>query len=306
MRRHPILLRLALIGILLPLSLEPAFAQTGGMIIREAAYNLILRVSPVILIVSILTVVILGFTLVVSHEEAALGKAKSTLMAVAIGAIIVTVILMMSGGSFNGSTPLNGGFIGMFYSGINTLVPYSFSSVLNFGNADAIGWEAQGIADWITTMAAVFGILMIIIAALRAFSYVGADDSSYDKVRRAVLHTIIGLAIIGGAYLLRKAFYAPVLEIQGGAFGVTVPFPGGEANPNSIMLLIKEKIMIILGFLTIIAVAVLVYAGFRMVISFGKEDEFTAAKDLMFRVIVGLLIIGFSFTLVWIVAAIFK
>lgn len=294
MRRHPILLRLLTIGTLLALSAEPALALTGGEIIRDAAYDLILRFRPLILIVMIMTVIILGFTLLLSHEESGLGKAKSTLVATLIGGIIVTVILSL------GTTSVS-----ILYTGIDTLLPLNYVTVLDPANANAIGAEAEGVAGWLSTMAAVVGILIIIIAALRAFLSFG-DEASYANVRKSLLHIVIGLIVIGGAYLLRKAFYAPSLDIQGGAFTDIATFTGAEAKPNLLMQLIKDKVMIILAILTIIAVAILIYAGLRMVISFGREEDFTAAKSLMLRVIAGLLIILLSFSLVWIVASIFS
>jgi hypothetical protein len=303
-RRHPVLLRLLLIGILLAFSVEPTFAQTGGTIIQNEAFALIAKFSPLILIIGILTVIILGFTLLVSQEDAALGKAKSALIACVIGGIIVTIILLFSGGSFTGGTP-GRTFIELFFTGENTTNPGNYTSVLTTNNANAVGGEAEGVASWLSTMAAVIGILIIIIAALRAFLSFG-DEASYANVRKSILHIVIGLIVIGGAFLLRQAFYAPDLDIQGGAFTGTATFTGAEANPSQLMQLIKDKVMIVLAVMTIIAVAILIYAGFRMVISFGREEDFTAAKSLMLRVIVGLFIILLSFTLMWTVASIFS
>lgn len=302
MRRHPVLLRLLALGTFLALSTETAFALTGGQIIETEAYTLISKFTPLILIVMIMTVIILGFTLLLSQDDAGLGKAKSTLTATLIGGIIITVILIFSGGTLAGTQP-GRTFIELFFTGENTTTAGNYTTVLDSQTANSIGGEAEGIASWLATMAAVVGVLIIIIAALRAFLSFG-DEASYANVRKSLLHIIIGLIIIGGAYLLREAFYAPSLDIKGGAFTETGTFTG-VANPDSLMDLINEKVMIILSIMTIIAVAILIYAGFRMVISFGREEDFTAAKSLMLRVIAGLIIILLSFTLMWIVASIF-
>lgn len=303
MRRHSVLLRLLALGTFLARSVETAFAQTGGQIIEEQAYTLISKFTPLILIVMIMTVIILGFTLLLSQDEAGLGKAKSTLVATFIGGIIITVILIFSGGTLAGTQP-GRAFVELFYTGEDTTTAGNYTTVLDPTTANSIGGEAEGIAGWLATMAAVIGVLIIIIAALKAFLSFG-DEASYANVRKSLLHIIIGLIIIGGAYLLREAFYAPTLDIEGGTFTETGTFTG-VANPDSLMDLIKDKVMIILSIMTIIAVAILIYAGLRMVISFGREEDFTAAKGLMLRVIAGLFIILLSFTLMWIVASIFS
>ncbi|MDD5055333.1 MAG: hypothetical protein PHZ00_03625 [Candidatus Peribacteraceae bacterium] len=308
MRRHPVLLRLLLIGTLFFVSAESAWAQTGGQIIRNAAYDLIARFSPLILIVMIMTVIILAFTLLLSHDDAGLSKAKSTLIATLIGGMIITVILMLSGGSFSGAIPRQS-FIELFFTGENSTNAGNYTSVLKSSNANAVGLQAEGVASWLATMAAVVGILIIIITALRAFLSFG-DEASYANVRKSILHIIIGLIIIGGAVLLRRAFYVPTLVIDGGGSiteTVSITFPGGdpEGNPDTLIELIKDKVMIVLAVMTIVAVAILIYAGLRMVISFGREEDFSAAKSLMLRVIVGLFIILLSFTLMWIVASLF-
>ncbi len=77
-------------------------------------------------------------------------------------------------------------------------------------------------------------------------------------------------------------------------------------EPSALLAFITAKLITVLGFMTLIAVAILVYAGFRMVVSFGREEDFTAAKSLMIRVIVGLLILCLSYALVYTVVLVFN
>lgn len=63
--------------------------------------------------------------------------------------------------------------------------------------------------------------------------------------------------------------------------------------------------LIVLAIITTIAVAIIIYAGFRMVISFGNEEAFSSARSLAIRAAIGILIILISYTLVIIVATIF-
>ena len=61
-----------------------------------------------------------------------------------------------------------------------------------------------------------------------------------------------------------------------------------------------------MNLITTVAVGILVYAGLRMVISYGKEDEFTAAKSLAIRVVVGLIVVLLSYVMVFTVWKLFN
>ncbi|HRH93987.1 MAG TPA: hypothetical protein PKV72_05665, partial [Candidatus Peribacteria bacterium] len=79
-----------------------------------------------------------------------------------------------------------------------------------------------------------------------------------------------------------------------------------SGSPNPLIQLILAKVLIILAIITTIAVAILIYAGFRMVTNFGNEEVFNQAKGLIFRVIAGLVIILLSYVLVIFVANAFS
>lgn len=250
------------------LALAPLTAHAaGGDDISEGFFGLIVRFAPLWISAAVLVLVIAGFTLMVSQDEGRLDKAKKTIAAVMIGGIIIVIIL---------SGPRN--FVSIMYNGIPGLL------LINTGGY-TIGYEAAGIANWLTAMAAMFGILMIIITVIRAVASFG-DESSYQNTRMSMLHVLFGLIVIGAAYLFEVVFFA-------------------DRTPNALIALIASKILVVLLVITTIAVFILIYVGIRMIASFGQEDQYTAAKSLAIRVLLGLLVILVSYTLVVVVALIF-
>ncbi len=254
--------------------LVPFSVSANGTDISNIATGFITTLLPIWIPVAVIAIVIAGFTLSISREEGAMDKARSQIILVVIGGMIITVLLTI------GPTT----FIGKFYNGtINNT-----NAILSAPNF--IEFETIGIAEWIITIIAAIGILMIILSLLEAVTSLG-DEGAYTKVRTAVLNVTIGLMIIVAAKVIRTTFF---------------PLNGGVANPAPLMLYVMGKITIILNFILVIAVAIIIYAGFRMVASFGNEDDYNNAKSLVFRVLTGILVLLVSYSLVQIVIRIFS
>lgn len=264
LQRHPRLFALA------SLMLVPQTVFADGADIANIFLGLIGKFAPLWITIAILVVIIAGFGLLTTQDEGRLDKAKKTILAVTVGGILVTIILVMG--------PTN--FVGIMYTGIpGFAVP--------LGGANTIGAEAVGVAGWITAMAVMLGILMIIIAAIQAIASFGEDEGMYTKVRTAIFHVIIGLIVIASAFIFQQVFFL-------------------DRTPNALIALIASKILILLFVILTIAVAILVYAGLRMILAIGREDEYTAAKSLLYRVVVGIIVILLSYVLVVVVAQLFS
>jgi amino acid transporter len=201
---------------------------------------------------------------VLAQDDSKLQKVRGIILAVIIGGITITLVRVL------GPT-----IIGYVYNGLGTFQ----------GNAAGLGIEAEGVAGWIMSMAAIAGILMIILAMVEAVASVGANEDGYQKVRTAVVHVVLGLIIIIGAGVIRTVFYI-------------------AHEPSPLLRYIAGKITLVLAFILFIAIAILIYAGFRMVISIGREEDFTNAKNLALRVLVGILVLTLSLSLVAIVTAV--
>ena len=250
------------IGILAAMMSLPSTAYAaGGATIRDLVVDTIHITAPLWVTAGVLVIVIAGFTLMLSHDEGATEKAKKTIIGVSIGGMIITVLTVFE--------PLR--LIGLVYNGMP-----------GFGVTDtsaAFQAEAEGLASWISTLAAMAGIVTIIVAMIRAAASFGADEGAYTNVRTALLHVVAGMIVIAAAYVIRDVFF--VIH-----------------EPSPLLAFIVDVLSIVLGLITFIAVVILIYAGVRMVTSFGREDDFNAAKSLMVRVLVGLFIILVSYVLV--------
>ncbi len=259
--------RLALI---ITLAMMPSAAGASGVDIQNIFTGILIPAFiPIWTSIAVLVSTVAGFTLLISHDEGAIDKAKKALTAVIAGSILTTIIVLF--GTVN--------VIDTVYDG--------FSNGLVFnGDASAYAFEAAGLGDWLSAMAAMGGILTIIISLLKAVASFGTDEEAYTNVRRSARHIIIGLIIIGAAGLFRQAFFDARL-------------------PNPLIALVISKIAIVLGIMLVVALAILVYAGFRMVASFGRDEDYTAAKSLAIRVVLGIAIILISYLLVITVSNVF-
>lgn len=173
-----------------------------------------------------------------------------------------------------------GGIIIMLAPVILSLIYQAPGTQIN-NVAPQLNAEALGVVGWLSAMAGMLGILMVVVAAVRAVSGFGGDESAYAGVRNALINAVVGLIIIASAIVIHDSIFQGV--------------------PNPLVQLVLSKVEIILGIITTIAVAMLVYAGFRMVANFGNEENFNQAKSLIFRVLAGIVVILLSYVLVYFV-----
>ncbi len=104
---------------------------------------------------------------------------------------------------------------------------------------------------------------------------------------------LIAFAII--SFLALPAFALPALaeQTQNELFGINAVHDGlgnglAEGDPRAI---IGRIINVALGFLGVIAVALILYGGFKWMTAAGNEDKVTEAKQLLGAGVIGLVII---------------
>lgn len=226
-----------------------------------------------LLLVSVIAVFLLvraGIKLIQSQEDDKLTKAKRTIAGTAIGIMLAHLSVRL---------------VEIFYG----LVPLSTGGVLNpTASVSMLSFEIAGIIRWVETLIGVLGILMIVVSGIRAISGFGKEDG-LKNVKETVIGTVTGIffIIISGA--IKLTFGLP-----------TDPVPGGPQNPTAtpIILRIGDIMNNALDFLAIVAVAVVLYAGFQMIISMGDEEQYKKGRTLIFRALVGLAVILLSNTFI--------
>ncbi len=247
--------------------LTPVRAEASGADIGAMFFNLIASAMPLWIPVAVLVIVVAGVTLIFATQEGGIAKARSTIIAVVVGGVIIMIAA-------------SGVLLTTFWqgAGYNHEVIQDRSLLLTA--------ESLGLVGWLSAMAGMIGLLFIIISAIKAVASFGQDEDSYNKVRIALLHVIIGLIVIAAGGLISNSITA--------------------GNPNPLMDLILSKIQTLLFVITAVALLMLVYAGFRMITNFGQEEVYTSAKSLAIRVVFGLAVIMVSYIVTFFVSQMFN
>lgn len=145
--------------------------------------------------------------------------------------------------------------------------------------------EILGIVRWVETLVAVLAVAMIIAAVFSAILSVGGEDGP-ERIRRSVFGAAAGIVLLGLDIAFRATF---------GLEYFTVP---GSPSPYPLISRALVVLGFILGFLALIAVIIVIYAGIRIILSFGNEETFTAMKSLIVRALLGLFVIMTSYVIV--------
>ncbi len=75
----------------------------------------------------------------------------------------------------------------------------------------------------------------------------------------------------------------------------------GDVDEDSIVIALAKIINILLGFLAVIFVILIVYAGFLWMTAAGKEEQVGTAKKILIRSLIGVIIILGSYIVAWFV-----
>lgn len=117
--------------------------------------------------------------------------------------------------------------------------------------------------------------------------------------------------------LVKNSFYglmalglasAPQAFAGGGSPSDGWAYTGGEVKgvPKDINLALSNLVNLILGFITMIAVLVIIYGGVLYLTSMGNEDASKKAKQTIASGIIGLVICGLAYAIVLAVKTLLK
>ncbi len=214
---------------------------------------------------------------------------------VAVLMLVIGGLIMVAGSSENASgkakTVISGVVAGsiMILLGPIAIDTFYQTGGIHLSRATLFTAEVVGIIDWISAMAAMIGILMITIAVFRAVASFG-DENAYTTVRTSIAHVAGGLLIIAANAVITYAF---------------TNVDGTGIQPNPLIEFILSKTTIVLGLMSLAALSIIVYAGFRLVTNFGNEEVYASSKSLILRALSGLVVIIVSLVMVDVVLSIF-
>ncbi len=234
------------------------FGGGGYVGIAEAIRSAVLVIlTPV----GIFLIVRAGLKLINSQEDDKLTKARTTIASTCVGLMLAYVSDQL---------------VAAFYTPGGT-----WSNGAAQTGANILTLEIAGILNFFMTLAVVVSVFIIIISGLRAVSTFGKEDGA------AMLRQTVG-GVATGLFLMIIA--GSIKLALGLAEGVIATVPTGS-TPDPIIQRIADVVGAALGFLALVAFAVVVYAGVMMVLSAGNDDQYGKSKNLIIRSMVGLVVI---------------
>ncbi len=249
-------------GDFVPTSIAGGTGGFNGIMVAIAE-----KVRPLLGVTAMVLIAFAGARMIIGQDDEAREKAKTLLIECVSGLILAYLI-----------PP----FINALY-GATGEVPQGNIQ----GGASILNQTMYTVINWSLGLVAVAAVVTIIITGLLALSKATSEEGMAE-LRRAIFAIAGGIALI----LLRQ-----VLALTMGLVPNATLLPG-TAEPSALLASIVYTVDFFLAWVTLAAVAVVIYAGIRMVLSMGNEEQMTKAKELIIRALIGLAIIIVSFALV--------
>ena len=249
-------------------TLSIGFTGAGAPGAVNIALFLVQKLWMLVGAVAIFMIVRAGLKLITSQDDDKLNKAKTS-----IGSSLAAIMLAYVGPRL---------VVAFYTAGGSNGVLDSASDVR--AGAAALSGELFGILGFIQTLVGALAVLMIVVSAVRAVGSFGTDDGP-AQIRRSVFGAAVGIVMLLSYGIINSVFG------MGGPAGST-----GAASPApaiAAVLVIVQRLFILL--IPIIS-AVVIYAGFLMIVNLGNEEEFKKGRTLIGRALIGLLIIFLSYT----------
>ncbi len=245
------------------------FTGTTGVIgLNDLALLLLTRVWLLIGVAATYNIVRAGIRLINSQEEDKLTKARRT-----IGSSIVSVMAFY----------LVPRIVVAVYSANGPGNTFMTPAGVDAG-ATVLASELYGIIRWVEVIIIPLAIGLIVFSGLKAILSFGKEDGP-AALRKEVFAVVAGILLLMVDPFIKATLGIPNLGLPG--VPSTAPlFLRGIEIVNKLMLM-----------LALVAVVIVVYAGIRMIISVGSEDDTTKAKQLLVRAIIGMAVLFISYAL---------
>lgn len=148
-------------------------------------------------------------------------------------------------------------------------------------NARQLTNEIHGLVEWAQVLVGILAVAMIVVSAFKGIASFGKDDAA-DDLKKSVTGAIVGILLV--------VFDGLLISTIGGN--------GGRASPQPLIGMIIMVVSGLLKYLALLAVCVIIYAGIMMIVRVGSDDQYDKSKSLIVRVLIGLVIVLFSYFIV--------
>lgn len=145
--------------------------------------------------------------------------------------------------------------------------------------------EMEGIFNYLSTFVVVIAVAFIVFNALTLVLAGGEDEGQLDKIKKRVVYSISGVAIIISVRLMKAAF----TEVDGRL---------RMADVGDLITILAKWGNFILGFIGVLAVVGLIWGGVRLIFSFGDESATGGAKKVVLASAIGLILSFSAWTII--------
>ena len=206
-----------------------------------------------------------SISLIGSQEEDKLTKARKQIGVAIVGLMLATFSARL---------------VEAFYAPGSTPNAWLGNSIINE--------EILGVIAWAETIVFVIAILIIIFTAIKVVGSFGKEDGPAE-MRRTIFGMIGGVVLLISAEAIRQTLGLP-------ADPTSIAAPGSP-TPAPIITRALGIISTLLSYLAAVAVAIVIYAGVKLMVNSGSEDELTKTRQLIGRVLLGLVVIFLAYAL---------
>jgi len=179
---------------------------------------------------------------------------------------------------------------------------------------------------WMLTMVALLAMVAIVWGGMMYILSLG-NDQKVETAKKIILYAIIGLIVViislviittVQTFLIGSIFEPaiPIAHAQEEFGGLNTGIDiiesdiatadSGIAPGDTDFFDVLDKIIVwLLGFIAVVAVAVVIWAGFMYILALGDQDKAQKAKRILLYAVVGLILVGSSFLIIQTVGFLF-
>jgi hypothetical protein len=148
--------------------------------------------------------------------------------------------------------------------------------------------EVYGMATFLKAIVGIIAILFIIISGIRMM-FAAGDESEITKQRTSLLWVGVGLILIAvDQVIVKNLFVIPVANSD----------QIKTSNVTALINTLGTVLQFVLGFVGLIAFAILIYGAATMIANYGDEQMVEKSKKIIKNAIIGILVILSAYTIV--------
>lgn len=219
------------------------------------------RILLIIGIIALAIIVRAGLSLIFSQDEGKLEKAKREI-AVTLGATVAIFFAQR--------------FVEAFYNPGGLFDPET--------GVEIVHTEVMGLIDWAMVLVPIVSIGVIVFSAVRAVASFGGEDA-VTSMRRSIIGVVTGILLLVTSTAIRLTF---------GLGEIGAP---DRPSTTPIIVRVLDIVSDLMLFLSLAAVAVIIYAAVALLVSWGNEERYSQLKNILIRVSIGLVVIFFAYVI---------